>query len=135
MTTGINAHSTSGAFMLTGYEPLSKAENVPASGNDWPSIAAVAGALRPSERSPLSSVVLPEWIENNGHIVWPGQSGGFMGAAWHPQMIKCDPSARRLRIEGMTLAEGVTETRFSERGLRSGAFGHQPRRARDRARA
>jgi hypothetical protein len=116
MTTGINAHSTSGAFMLTGYEPLSKAENVPASGNDWPSIAAVAGALRPSERSPLSSVVLPEWIENNGHIVWPGQSGGFMGAAWHPQMIKCDPSARRLRIEGMTLAEGVTETRFSERG-------------------
>ena len=116
MTTGINAHSTSGAFMLTGYEPLSKAENVPASGNDWPSIAAAVGALKPSERSPLSSVVLPEWIENNGHIVWPGQSGGFMGAAWHPQMIKCDPSARRLRIEGMTLAEGVTETRFSERG-------------------
>lgn len=116
MTTGINAHSTSGAFMLTGYEPLSKAENVPAGGNDWPSIAAAVGALRPSKRSPLSSVVLPEWIENNGHIVWPGQNAGFMGAAWHPQMIRCDPSAQRLRIEGMSLAEGMTEMRFSERG-------------------
>lgn len=116
MTTGINAHSTSGAFMLTGYEPLSKAENVPAGGNDWPSLAAAVGALKPSENSPLSSVVLPEWIENNGNIVWPGQNGGFMGAAWHPQMIQCDPSAQRLRIEGMSLAEGMTEIRFSERG-------------------
>ncbi|MBL9132841.1 MAG: DUF1501 domain-containing protein [Verrucomicrobiaceae bacterium] len=116
MTTGINAHSTSGAFMLTGYEPLSKAESVPPSGNDWPSIAAAVGALKPSERSPLSSVVLPERIENNGNIVWPGQNGGFMGAPWHPQLIKCDPAAQRMRIEGMSLADGMTDVRFSERG-------------------
>ena len=116
MTTGINAHSTSGAFMLTGYEPLSKAESVPPSGNDWPSIAAAVGALKPSERSPLSAVVLPERIENNGNIVWPGQNGGFMGAPWHPQLIKCDPAAERMRIEGMSLAEGMTDVRFSERG-------------------
>ena len=116
MTTGINAHSTSGAFMLTGYEPTTKAESVPPSGNDWPSIAAAVGALKPSERSPLSAVVLPERIENNGNIVWPGQNGGFMGAPWHPQLIKCDPAAERMRIEGMSLAEGMTDVRFSERG-------------------
>jgi hypothetical protein len=116
MTTGINAHSTSGAFMLTGYEPLSKAESVPPSGNDWPSIAAAVGALKPSVRSPLSAVVLPERIENNGNIVWPGQNGGFMGAPWHPQLIKCDPAAERMRIEGMSLADGMTDVRFSERG-------------------
>jgi uncharacterized protein (DUF1501 family) len=39
-----------------------------------------------------------------------------MGSAWHPQMIKCDPAAQRLRIEGMSLVEGMTEMRFSERG-------------------
>jgi len=116
MTTGINAHSTSGAFMLTGYEPLSKAESVPPSGNDWPSIAAAVGALKPSERSPLSSVVLPERIENNGNVVWPGQNGGFMGAPWHPQLIKCNPAEERMRIEGMSLTEGMTDRRFSERG-------------------
>ncbi len=116
MTTGINAHSTSGCFMLTGYAPTSKAENVPPSANDWPSIASVIGALKPSERSPLSAVVLPERIENNGNIIWPGQNGGFMGAPWHPQLIKCNPAAERMRIEGMSLAEGMTDLRLTERG-------------------
>lgn len=116
MTTEINSHSTSGCYMLTGYAPSTKAENVPASTSDWPSIASVVGALKPGERTPLSSVVLPEQIENNGHIVWPGQNGGFMGSAWHPQLIKCDPAAARIQIEGMSLSGGMTELRLSERG-------------------
>lgn len=116
MTTEINSHSTSGSFMLTGYAPTTKAESVPPSTSDWPSIAAAVGALRPSEHSPLSSVVLPERIENNGNVVWPGQNGGFMGAAWHPQLIKCDPCAERMKIEGMSLHNGMTELRLAERG-------------------
>jgi hypothetical protein len=116
MTTEINSHSTSGSFMLTGYAPRTKAESVPPSANDWPSIAAAVGALKPSERSPLSSVVLPERIENNGNVVWPGQNGGFMGSAWHPQLIHCDPCAARMQIEGLSLAGGMTEVRLAERG-------------------
>ena len=115
MTTDINAHSTSGAFMLTGYVPPTKEENVPAGSQDWPSIASVVGAMKPSERSPLSSVVLPEFVHNNGNITWPGQNGGFMGAAWHPLMMKCDPNAQPMHIEGMSLADGVTSARLSER--------------------
>ncbi|MEQ1862441.1 MAG: DUF1501 domain-containing protein [Chthoniobacteraceae bacterium] len=115
MTTDINAHSTSGAFMLTGYEPQTKAENVPAGAQDWPSIAAAVGALKPSARSPLSSVVLPETNHNNGSIVWPGQNGGFMGAPWHPMIVKCDPTAQPMQIEGMSLADGVTTARLGER--------------------
>jgi hypothetical protein len=115
MTTDINSHSTSGAFMLTGYVPQSKAENVPAGPNDWPSIASVVAALKPSERSPLSSVVLPEHIANDGNIVWPGQNGGFMGPTWHPMMMKCDPTAQPMHIEGLSLVDGVTSARLSER--------------------
>lgn len=115
MTTDIHAHSTSGAFMLTGYEPPSKVENVPAGPQDWPSIAAAVGALKPSQRSPLSSVVLPEFIHNNGNITWPGQNGGFMGAAWHPMLMKCNPNEQPMHIEGMSLVEGVTSVRLSER--------------------
>ena len=115
MTTEIHAHSTSGAFMLTGYVPPTKAENVPAGSQDWPSIASVVGAMKPSERSPLSSVVLPELVHNNGNITWPGQNAGFMGAAWHPMVMKCDPSQRPMHIEGMSLADGVTGARLSER--------------------
>jgi hypothetical protein len=115
MTTDINSHSTSGAFMLTGYKPATKAENVPAGPQDWPSIASAVGALKPSARSPLSSVVLPEVIYNDGHIVWPGQNGGFMGAPWHPVLMKCDPTEAPMHIEGMSLNDGVSTLRLSER--------------------
>jgi hypothetical protein len=115
MTTDINSHSTSGAYMLTGYVPATKAENVPAGPHDWPSIASVVGTLKPSGRSPLSSVILPELIHNNGNIVWPGQNGGFMGAPWHPMVMKCDPAITPMRIDGMSLTEGVTSLRLTER--------------------
>jgi hypothetical protein len=115
MTTDINSHSTSGAFMLTGYEPATKAENVPAGPQDWPGIASIVGTLKPSARCPLSSVILPELIHNNGHITWPGQSGGFMGPAWHPMVMQCDPTAQPMRIEGMYLADGITSARLAER--------------------
>jgi hypothetical protein len=115
MHTDIHAHSTSGAYMLTGYEPLSKAENVPPSPNDWPSIAAVVGAMKPSARSPLSSVMLPDELYNDGHIVWPGQNGGFMGSKWHPTVMKCDPLHQPMHIEGMTLDERMTAASLEER--------------------
>ena len=115
MTTDIHSHSTSGAYMLTGYVPSSKAENVPAGPQDWPSIAADIGAMKPSERSPLSSVALPEILANDGNIVWPGQNGGFMGAPWHPMLMKCDPTQSPMHIEGMSLAENMTTLRLAER--------------------
>ena len=108
-------HSTSGAFMLSGYVPASKAENVPPGPQDWPSIASVIGAMKPSERSPLSSVVLPEIIANDGNIVWPCQNGGFMGAPWHPMLMKCDPTQVPMHIEGMSLLEEMTTLRLGER--------------------
>lgn len=134
MCTDIHSHSTSGAYMLTGYEPRSKAENVPAGPDDWPSLAGAVGALKPSARSPLSAVVLPEQIYNDGHIVWPGQDGGYMGAAWDPTVVECDPTRHPIHIEGLTLDESLSGVRLSERfdllaqldekfasGVRSGA--------------
>ena len=115
MTTGIQSHSTSGAFMLTGHEPTSVAESVPPSAQDWPSLAGAVGALRAAERSPLDAVILPEPIFNNPAIPWPGQNGGFMGAAWHPHILRCDPSQERIEIEGLTAAAGVTELRLDDR--------------------
>lgn len=113
MTTEVNAHSSSGYMMLTGYAHSSKAESLPPSSSDWPSIAATVGALKPSTRSPLSSVVLPEPIFNNPNILWPGQNGGLMGPLWHPHLVRCDPTAERIDIEGMT--SGISHLRLDER--------------------
>ena len=115
MTTEIDAHSTSGAFMLTGYEPTSKAENVPPGPQDWPSLAAVVGALKPSERSPMSSVVLPEPLGNDGNILWPGQDGGFMGPVWNPLLMRCDPTRLPVQIEGLSRNTDVPDLRLEER--------------------
>jgi hypothetical protein len=115
MTTGIHSHSTSGCFMLTGHEPTSVAESVPPSAQDWPSLAGAVGALAPSVRSPLDAVILPEPIFNNPAIPWPGQNGGFMGAAWHPHILRCDPSQARIEIEGLSAASEMTELRLNDR--------------------
>jgi uncharacterized protein (DUF1501 family) len=115
MTTDIHAHSTSGAFMLSGYLPPSKAENVPPSAQDWPSLASVVGALNPNPASPLSSVILPGLIYNNGNIHWPCQTAGFMGPTWQPQVLKCNPAAEKVSIEGLDFAEGMSTLRLHDR--------------------
>ena len=115
MTTDIHAHSTSGAFMLSGYLPPSKAENVPPSAQDWPSLASVVGALNPNPASPLSSVILPGLIYNTGNIHWPCQTAGFMGPTWQPQVLKCNPAAEKVSIEGLEFAEGMSTLRLHDR--------------------
>ena len=115
MFTDVNSHSTSGYWMLTGYRHPSAAESLPPSPDDWPSLAAAIGALRPSERSPFSSVALPELIHNNPNITWPGQDGGFMGHLWHPFVFKCDPAAPRFEIEGLKLPPELSVLRVNER--------------------
>jgi hypothetical protein len=115
MTTDIHSHSTSGAFMLSGYLPPSKAENVPPSAQDWPSLASVVGALNPNPASPLSSVILPGLIYNTGNIHWPCQTAGFMGPTWQPQVLKCNPAAEKVSIEGLEFAEGMSTLRLHDR--------------------
>lgn len=89
MTTEIDAHSTSGAFMLTGYEPQTKAENVPPGPQDWPSIASVVGMLKPSTRSPMTSVVLPEPWPMTATSYGPGK----MADSWGLRGIRCSCDA------------------------------------------
>lgn len=115
MFTDVNSHSTSGYWMLTGYRHDSQAESLPPSSSDWPSLAAVIGALKPSERSPFSSVLLPEMIHNNPNITWPGQDGGFMGHMWNPLVFKCNPAQPGFEIDGLKLPAGVSSLRVSER--------------------
>ncbi len=114
MTTDNNSHTASGYWMLTGYEHPAKVE-VPASPEDWPSIAAVVSALKPSQRAPFSSVILPEIVHNDNAPPAPGQSGGFMGHTWNPFLLECDPTQPRLEIDGLKLPEGVSFERLADR--------------------
>ncbi len=121
MTTDINSHSSSGHFMLTGYpHPAGNAET-PATSDDFPSLAAMVGALKPSEKVPISSVVLPEAIVNNPNVPWPGQDAGIMGATHNPFLLRCDPGRFPFVVDGLRLPPAVDELRMTARaGLLEG---------------
>ena len=114
MHSDINNHAISGYWMMTGRRHKAPGD-VPASPEDWPSIASVVGQLQPSRRSPLSSVVLPERVVNNPGIPWPGQNGGFMGRTWDPFLFQCEPNAPDFRVDELSLTEDVPLARMSGR--------------------
>lgn len=114
MTTGIDAHAVSGYQMMTGRVHPAKVDR-PVSPADWPHIGSLVAALKPSERSPLSAVTIPEPLVNNPGVAWPGQTGGFMGHSWDPRLFKCDPSASDFRIDELTLPDDVSLDRLASR--------------------
>ncbi|MFZ9090314.1 MAG: DUF1501 domain-containing protein [Planctomycetaceae bacterium] len=94
---------------------------------DWPSLGAVLRRIRPAERGPFTSLMLPEPIIANPNVFLPGQNAGFLGRRWDPEIIRCDPSAADFRVDGMTLPEEVSVTRFGRRqNLLSQLEQHQP---------
>ena len=118
LTTGINAHASSGYSMLTGYPHPAGNRDMPASPTDWPSVGAMVGALAPPKSCPLTTVTLPERIVNNPNVEWPGQRGGFMGPSWEPFLLACDSSADKFRIDSLALPEDVSPERLGgRRGL------------------
>ncbi len=117
MSTGDNAHSSSGYWMLTGtpHQPMNSENSKPGAPNDWPCTAAVVHQLRRGQGGLPSAIALPEPIWNTGMIFWPGQDGGFLGRAADPWLIRCDPSSSDFRIPGLNLSAEVSSRRLDAR--------------------
>ena len=142
MYTNDNAHSSSGYWMLTGYPHLpTNTENAnPGAPNDVPCVGAVvswlrqqAGAGRGADRAAVpasgesaanvraerlalpAAVRLPEEIWNTGHIVWPGQDGGFLGRRADPWLLTCDPNAADFEVPGLGLPTELSPLRVDGR--------------------
>lgn len=87
-----NEHSEGHHIMLTGrtlLPPTFKA-NEPTP-QDWPSIAAVAGAVVPARNNLPPAVVLPERLIHRTGRVIPGQFAGEMGRRRDPWFIDAAP--------------------------------------------
>lgn len=82
---------------------------------DWPAMGSIIKMLKPTERGPFSSVMLPEPIIANPNVFLPGQNAGFLGRRWDPEILKCDPSVADFRIESLALPEQVTVSRLESR--------------------
>lgn len=87
-----NDHSAGHLIMLSGRSVLPEGFNasVPRP-NDWPSIAAVAGALtRPRNNLPPAAVLPERLVHNTGRVI-PGQFAGLLGAKGDPWIIEASP--------------------------------------------
>jgi hypothetical protein len=92
LTHGSNDHSAGHHIMLTGRSDLPSGfdPNQPQP-SDWPSIAAVGGALTAPRNNLPPAVVLPERLIHNTGRTIPGQFGGVMGPRRDPWFIEASP--------------------------------------------
>jgi uncharacterized protein (DUF1501 family) len=87
-----NGHSEGHMIMLSGRTPLPPGfnGNMPKA-TDWPSVAAVAGALTPPRNNLPPAAILPEKLVHNTGRVIPGQFAGQMGRHRDPWLIEASP--------------------------------------------
>lgn len=117
MSTGDNAHSSSGYYMLTGtpHAPMN-AENVnPGFPNDAPNLGATVRKLMPARGQLPAAIRLPHRIFNTDGSVWPGQDAGSLGQAVEPWLLNCQPANPGFHIDEFSLGSDISELRLQER--------------------
>jgi hypothetical protein len=117
VTTGDNAHSSSGYYMTTGrpHLPMGVENARPGAPNNWPAPGAMLRRLRHDGAGLPSAITLPEQSANDGNLTWPGQDAGFLGQASDPWLLTCAPEAPDFRVPGLALPTEVPPVRFDGR--------------------
>lgn len=113
VSTGDNAHSSSGYYMLTGrpHQPMNFENANPGAPNDAPSLGALISRIsRPTDGLP-HAITLPQRIFNTDGSIWPGQDAGYLGRSADPWLLNAKPAAEGLAIEEIALASGLSPER------------------------
>ena len=115
--TSDNAHSASGYYMTTGvpHAPRNVENAKPGAPNDWPSLGAIVRRLRDRDGQLPSAITLPEQSANDGNLTWPGQDAGFLGRAYDPWLLTCEPESSKFQMTGLGLPDEVPPLRFDGR--------------------
>lgn len=111
-------HTSAGYTMLTGWpHPLANATtaaDIKPSQTDHPHLGSILSLVRPQQGLP-TFVSLPEIIKDAAVNEFPGLNGGFLGERTSPLLIEGSPKTNRFAPPPLSLAEGVTAGRLSER--------------------
>jgi hypothetical protein len=117
VSSGDNAHSSSGYYMLTGmpHQPLNAENANPGAPNDHPNIGAVLRKLKGDRAGLPAAVRLPHHIFNTDRSVWPGQDAGYLGRNFDPWLFHCQPASPTFRNPELSLPVEVHEDRLGDR--------------------
>jgi hypothetical protein len=122
VSTGDNAHSSSGYYMMTGrpHAPMNFENANPGAPNDWPNLGSVvaqtltrAGVI--AEGALPRAVRLPCHIYNTDGSVWPGQTAGFLGRSADPWLFRCEPASPDFKIPEFSLPVDMPAERLTRR--------------------
>jgi hypothetical protein len=116
MSTGDNAHSSSGYYMMTGvpHSPMNTENANPGAPNNWPTLGAIVQRMRGNAGAIPTSVRLPHRIFNTDGSVWPGQDSGFLGMNADPWLLQCVPGAS-MRAREFSLSADLPSGRLDDR--------------------
>ncbi len=123
VSTGDNAHSSSGYYMLTGrpHAPMNFENANPGAPNDAPSLGAVLGRVGGARGGLPATITLPHRIFNTDGSVWPGQDAGFLGRSADPWLLNARLTPAGYRIQEVNLPAQIDLGRLERRiGLLDG---------------
>ncbi len=117
MSTGDNAHSSSGYYMLTGrpHSPQNVENANPGAPNDSPSLGSLVGRVATSSGGLPTSITLPHRIFNTDGSVWPGQDAGFLGRAGDPWLLNAKQTPEGYRVQEIDLPTDLDPARMGRR--------------------
>lgn len=117
VSTGDNAHSSSGYYMMTGqpHAPMNFENANPGAPNDWPTLGGLVQRLKPGRQALPTAIRLPHRIFNTDGSVWPGQDAGFLGPAADPWLLNCQPASPEFRVPEFSLPAEMPLERLTAR--------------------
>jgi hypothetical protein len=117
VSTGDNAHSSSGYYMLTGrpHQPMNVENANPGAPNDYPSLGALLGRVGKGQSGLPSTVTLPHRIFNTDGSIWPGQDAGMLGRASDPWLLNARLSPEGYSIQEIDLPADLDQNRLRSR--------------------
>lgn len=111
----VGEHNAAAYLALTGRLPPPDAKGIiPARRSDFPGLGAAVARLRPTPGEIPPYVVAP-YKNMNLKVPTPGQTAGFLGAAYDPFVIGDDPNARSFHIPSLALQDGISVSRMADR--------------------
>ena len=117
VSTGDNAHSSSGYYMMTGipHQPMNSENANPGAPNNWPNMGAIVQKVRGNGGAIPAAMRLPHRIFNTDSSVWPGQDAGFLGLNADPWLLQCVPGAASMRVSEFSLSADLPSGRLEDR--------------------
>jgi hypothetical protein len=101
IATDDNNHDSSGYQLLTGSKYIGPNSRT-IQPTDWPYFGSLVKQFKPSEIvPPLTTVWIPDVWRLNENVTPAGQTAGFLGGQWNPDVFVGDPADPQYEVQGL----------------------------------